>query len=151
MLLITMAIAALVGGAWTVIPAVLRGRYGVNEIITTLMMSFIGIGVANVLVKGPFKTDVGGVARTDVAAARRPLAAARRHPDPRRHHHRRRRDPRRPRGDDPDLGRLRLRVLGENPRAAEHAGLQSVRLTVLAFMLSGGLIALAGAVEILGI
>ena len=37
-----------------------------NEIITTLMMSFIGIGVANVLVKGPFKTEVLGVARTDV-------------------------------------------------------------------------------------
>ena len=61
-----MAVAALVGGAWTIIPAFLRGRYGVNEIITTLMMSFIGIGVANVLVKGPFETDVGGVARTDV-------------------------------------------------------------------------------------
>ena len=64
-----MAIAALVGGAWTIIPAVLRGRYGVNEIITTLMMSFIGIGVANVLVKGPFRTDTGGVARTDIAPA----------------------------------------------------------------------------------
>ena len=66
MLLITMAVAALVGGAWTIIPALLRGRYGVNEIITTLMMSFIGIGVANVLVKGPFRTEILGVARTDV-------------------------------------------------------------------------------------
>ena len=66
MLLITMAVAALVGGAWTIVPALLRGRYGVNEIITTLMMSFIGIGVANVLVKGPFRTEILGVARTDV-------------------------------------------------------------------------------------
>jgi general nucleoside transport system permease protein len=42
-------------------------------------------------------------------------------------------------------------VLGENPRAAEHAGLHVKRLTIVAFMASGGLIALAGAVEILGI
>jgi general nucleoside transport system permease protein len=46
---------------------------------------------------------------------------------------------------------LRLRVLGENPRAAEHAGLHTRRLIVLAFMASGALIGLAGAVEILGI
>ncbi|MGH2963628.1 MAG: putative B6 ABC transporter permease subunit 2 [Solirubrobacterales bacterium] len=151
MLLITMVIAALSGGAWTIIPAVLRGRYGVNEIITTLMMSFIGIGLANVLVKGPFKTDVGGVARTDVVPfdERFPLLF----------------------GTRIHLGfviavaailavhvlmtrtslGLRLRVLGANPRAALHAGLSPVLLTVLAFTLSGALIGLSGAVEILGV
>jgi simple sugar transport system permease protein len=151
MLLITMIVAALAGGAWTIIPAVLRGRYGVNEIITTLMMSFIGIGVANVLVKGPFKTDVLGVARTDVVPfdERFPLLF-----DTRIH-----------------LGfaiavvailavhvmmtrtsfGLRLRVLGANPRAALHAGLHPVRLTVIAFTLSGALIGLSGSVEILGV
>ena len=122
MLLITMAVAALVGGAWTIIPAYLRGRYGVNEIITTLMMSFIGIGVANVLVKGPFKTEVLGVARTDVIPfdERFPLLF-----DTRIHlgfaiavaailgvHVLMTRT---------SLG-LRLRVLGANPRAALHAG-----------------------------
>jgi general nucleoside transport system permease protein len=151
MLLITMAIAALVGAAWTIIPAVLRGRYGVNEIITTLMMSFIGIGVANVLVKGPFKTDVGGVARTDVVPfdERFPLLF-----DTRIHfgfviavvailavHVLMTRT---------SLG-LRLRVLGGNPRAALHAGLQPVWLTVIAFTLSGALIGLSGSVEILGV
>ncbi|MGH2953816.1 MAG: putative B6 ABC transporter permease subunit 2 [Solirubrobacterales bacterium] len=151
MLLITMAVAALVGGAWTLIPAILRGRYGVNEIITTLMMSFIGIGFANVLVKGPFKTDVGGVARTDVVAfdERFPLLF-----DTRIHlgfvigvvailavHVLMTRT---------SLG-LRLRVLGANPRAAQHAGLRPVRLTVIAFAISGALIGLSGAVEILGV
>jgi general nucleoside transport system permease protein len=151
MLLITMAVAALVGGAWTIIPAVLRGRYGVNEIITTLMMSFIGIGVANVLVKGPFKTDVGGVARTDVVPfdERFPLLF-----DTRIHlgfaiavaailavHVLMTRT---------SLG-LRLRVLGANPRAALHAGLHPVWLTVIAFTLSGALIGLSGSVEILGV
>jgi general nucleoside transport system permease protein len=151
MLVITMVIAALIGAAWTIIPALLRGRYGVNEIITTLMMSFIGIGVANVLVKGPFKTDVGGVARTDVVAFndRFPLLF-----DTRIHlgfaiavvailgvHVLMTRT---------SLG-LRLRVLGGNPRAALHAGLNPVRLTVIAFAISGALIGLSGAVEILGV
>jgi general nucleoside transport system permease protein len=151
MLVITMVIAALIGAAWTLIPALLRGRYGVNEIITTLMMSFIGIGVANVLVKGPFKTDVGGVARTDVVAFndRFPLLF-----DTRIHlgfaiavaailgvHVLMTRT---------SLG-LRLRVLGANPRAALHAGLRPVRLTLIAFVISGALIGLSGSVEILGV
>jgi len=151
MLVITMAIAAAAGGAWTIIPALLRGRYGVNEIITTLMMSFIGIGVANVLVKGPFRTDVLGVARTDVVPfdERLPLLF----------------------GTRIHLGfvlgvvallavhvlmtrtslGLRLRILGASPRAALHAGLNPVRLTVIAFTLSGALIGLSGSVEILGV
>ncbi len=151
MLVITMTVAVLIGAAWTIIPAVLRGRYGVNEIITTLMMSFIGIGVANVLVKGPFKTDVGGVARTDVLPfdERLPLLF-----DTRIHlgfviavvailgvHLLMTRN---------SLG-LRLRVLGANPRAALHAGLHPAWLTVIAFAISGGLIGLSGSVEILGV
>jgi general nucleoside transport system permease protein len=151
MLLITMVVAVLVGAAWTIVPAVLRGRYGVNEIITTLMMSFIGIGVANVLVKGPFKTDVGGVARTDVLPfdERFPLLF-----DTRIHfgfviavvailavHLLMTRN---------SLG-LRLRVLGANPRAALHAGLHPAWLTVIAFAISGALIGLSGSVEILGV
>lgn len=150
-LVVVMLIAALVGAAWTLVPAILRGWYGVNEIITTLMMSFIGIALANVLVKGPFRTDSGGVARTDTLSLddRLPLL-----------------------GDTlihagiiiavvailavhvvmtRTSAGLRLRVLGENARAAEHAGLHSGRLTVLAFMVSGALIALGGAVEILGL
>ena len=150
-LIVVLAIALVVGALWTVVPAVLRAWYGVNEIITTLMMSFIGIAVANILVKGPFRTEIGSVARTDTLSI----------------------DDRLPLLGDSQINAgiiigvvtilavhalmtrtsvgLRLRVLGENPRAAEHAGLRTKRLTVLAFMASGGLIALAGAVEILGI
>jgi general nucleoside transport system permease protein len=150
-LVTVMAVAAVVGALWTVVPAVLRAWYGVNEIITTLMMSFIGIALANVLVKGPFRTDTGGVARTDTLSL----------------------DDRLPLLGDTQINAgiiiavvaivvvhlvmtrtsvgFRLRVLGENRRAAEHAGLATGRITVLAFMASGGLIALGGAVEILGI
>jgi simple sugar transport system permease protein len=151
MLVATMAIAAAVGAAWTLIPAFLRGRYGVNEIITTLMMSFIGLGVANVLVKGPFRVEVGAVPRTDTIPfdERLPLLF----------------DTRIHLGfviavaaiitvhvliTRTSLG-LRLRILGTNPRAALHAGINPVRLTIVAFALSGALIGLGGSVEILGV
>lgn len=151
MLILTMLISIAAGGAWTLVPAYLRGRHGVNEIITTLMMSFIGIGVANVLVKGPFKTEVGGVARTD------PIPFDDRFPTIL--------------GTRIHLGfvialvaiigvhllmtrtslGLRLRILGANPRAALHAGLNPLLLTIIAFAISGGLIGLSGSIEILGI
>ena len=44
-----------VGAAWSLIPAFLKARYGINEIITSLMMSFLGTSLANVLVKIPFR------------------------------------------------------------------------------------------------
>jgi simple sugar transport system permease protein len=50
-LLVCMLAGSLIGALWSVIPAVLKARYGVNEIITTLMMSFLGTSLANVLIK----------------------------------------------------------------------------------------------------
>ena len=44
-------VAIAVAALWSVIPAILKARYGINEIITSLMMSFLGISFANVLVK----------------------------------------------------------------------------------------------------
>ena len=60
--LVSMAAAA----AWTIIPAFLKARYHTNEIITTLMMSFIGVGVANILVKGPFQDPTVNIPQTRV-------------------------------------------------------------------------------------
>ncbi len=143
-------IAAVVGAVWTLVPAGLKARFGVNEIITTLMMNFIGINLANILVKGPFLTDAPGVPRTDILplAERLPVLF-----DTRIHigiliaaatillvHLVMTRTP---------LG-LRLRVLGANPRAAVHFGLRTKRLTLVAFMVSGALIGMSGAVSMLG-
>lgn len=141
---------ACVGAAWTIVPAFLKAVYGVNEIITTLMMNFIGIGLANMLVKGPFLTDLPGVPRTDILALpdRLPTIG-----DTQVHvgivialvvmlalHYTMTRTP---------LG-LRLRVLGANPRAAVHLGLRPTRLTFIAFAASGALIGMSGAVSMLG-
>lgn len=46
---------ALAGGFWGFIPAFLRLRLGMNEIITTLMLNYIGILLLQFLVYGPWK------------------------------------------------------------------------------------------------
>jgi simple sugar transport system permease protein len=148
-LTLMLVVGAVVGAVWTVVPAFLKAVYGVNEIITTLMMNFIGINLANILVKGPFLTDRPGVPRTEIL----PL------------------DERLPRLGDTQvhigiviavgmmlaihfvltrtpLG-LRLQVLA-NPRAARHLGVRPVRLTFAAFAASGALIGLSAAVSMLG-
>jgi len=147
----TMAVAFAVGAAWSLIPALLKAYHGVNEIVTTLMMSFLGISFANVLIKIPFNDPETTVPQTLTLAT----------------------DDRLPRlfGTTINLGiviavvaillvhwvmtrtafGLRLQVVGASPRAAIHAGLSVPRLTLLTFGLSAGLAGLAGAVEILGV
>ena len=46
---------------------------------------------------------------------------------------------------------LRLRILGANPKAAMHAGINVKRDIMTSFALSGALIGLAAAVEVLGV
>jgi len=144
-----LVLGAAVGAMWTVVPACLKAVYEVNEIITTLMMNFIGINLANILVKGPFLTELPGVPRTEIL----PL------------------DQRLPRIGDTQIHvgiliavgmmllihfvltrtaiGLRLRVLA-SPEAARHVGVRPVRLTFMAFAASGALIGLSGAVSMLG-
>lgn len=144
-------IGAVVGAAWTLIPAFLKARYAVNEVITTLMMTFIGINLANLLVKGLFRSTKTLVPQTDVLPFGSMLPYV---PGTRIHvgivvavvavlavHYVMTRT---------SFG-IRLDVLGANPRAAVHLGLAVRRLTVISFVLSGALIGLAGAVEILGV
>jgi simple sugar transport system permease protein len=146
-----MLVGSLVGALWSVIPAVLKARYGVNEIITTLMMSFLGTSLANVLIKLVLRDPDTTVPQT------RSLGV----------------DDRLPRmfGTTIHAGLvlavltvigvhfmmtrtafgLRLQVLGANRAAAVHAGFRVERLTLAAFALSAALIGLAGAVEVLGV
>jgi simple sugar transport system permease protein len=150
-LVILCAIGTIAGSLWTVIPALLKARYGINEIISSLMMSFIGINFANLLIKGPFRSTKTLVPQTDVvpfADLLPPIPGTRIHI-----------------GifvalililvvhdvmTRTSLG-LKLRLLGENPRAALHAGLNNARLIVGGFMVSGAFMGLAGAVETLGV
>lgn len=150
--LVLFLIAALVGALWTVVPAILKARYAVNEIITTIMMNFIGINLANFLIKAPFDDATAQVPQTRVIPFGNRLSyitsTSRVH-----------------------IGivisvvviiavhlvltrtafGMRLQAMGLSPKAARHAGINVSKLTIMAFMLSGALIGLGGSIEILGL
>ena len=149
-LILCAALASAVGAIWALLPAVLRAYQGVNEIITTLMMTFLGTSFANVLVKLIFLDPTTTVPQTRTLTV----------------------DDRLPRlfGTTINSGLivgliaiigvqimmtrtslgLKLRTVGANPAAAAHAGLPVTQLTVIVFALSAGLIGLAGGIEIMG-
>lgn len=150
-LVLCMVASIIVAALWSLVPAILKARYGINEIITSLMMSFLGISFANVLVKLFFRDPATTVPQT------RELAV----------------DDRLPRLFDTIIHSgvilalvvvvavhimmtrtafgLKLQVVGANPAAAIHAGLKVGWLTIATFAISAGLIGLGGSVEILGV
>ena len=150
MLLLFLAAGA-TGAAWTIPPALLKARYGTNEIITTLMMSFIGVDLASLLIKGPFQDPAVNIPQTRVIDLDKMLPAI---PGTRIHS-----------GLLVAFGAilvvhflmtrtawgLQLRIMGANPRAARHFGVNLPRLIVTAFLASGFLIGLAAAVDFLGL
>jgi ABC-type uncharacterized transport system permease subunit len=143
-------LAGLLGGmAWVAIPALLRARFGTNEIVTTIMFNYVAFSLTAWLVKGPLR-DATIVAPQTVAiprADRFPLLG-----DTRVHagvliavlvwalvtwwFHR-------------SQAGFELRATGENPRAAAHAMIPVGVLTAGALLLSGALAGLAGAGDIL--
>ena len=149
--LLSMVLATGVAMLWSLVPALLRAYQGVNEIITTLMMTFLGTSFANVMVKLVFLDPATTVPQTRTLAVENRL----------------------PRLYDTTVTSgvlmglvaviavhlmmtrtafgLRLRIVGANPRAALHAGLNVPALTVSVFALSAGLAGLAGAIDILGV
>ena len=148
---VSLLVAFVVGAVWSLLPAFLKARYGVNEIITSLMMSFLGLSLGNVLIKLAFLDPTTTVPQTRTLAV----------------------EDRLPRLFDTTIHSglliallaivavhlvmtrtafgLKLQVVGASPRAALHAGLPVARLTFVTFALSAGLIGLGGAVEILGV
>jgi len=149
-LVVLTLLAGAAGAVWTLVPAILKARYETNEIITTLMMSFIGVGVANILIKGPFQDPTVNIPQTRVLPLDKMLP-----PIP---------------GTRIHVGvllalaaalivhfvltrtsfGLRLQILGANPRAARHVGLNVQRLIVMSFLVSGLLVGMAAAADILG-
>lgn len=155
-----MMAAGILGGAlWGAIPGLLKARLKVNEIITTLMLNYIIVELVNFFVfavwsEGGFQmskvfpktawlprlTDYGKVIEafrglTTHAGLILALIASgiiwyilyR------------------------SVWGYEIRLIGDNPRAAEYAGLNITRNTVLVMMLSGALAGLAGMSEIAGV
>lgn len=59
-LLPAVLLASFVAGAfWALLPAVMRVRFGVGEVITTILMNFVGIHLASWAVHGPLREPRG--------------------------------------------------------------------------------------------
>ena len=152
-ILIALTAGAAAGAVWGFIPAILRRRWGVFEVLSTLMMNFIAAYGVSYLVRGPLQepTRIYPQSATIANAAHLPLLLQ---------------------GTRLHLGFLlavacvigawiwlsfresgfRARVTGANPIAAASAGLIGTeRVTFRVFLASAALCGLAGSVEVLGI
>ena len=146
--------AALVAGAaWTVVPTLMRVRLGVGEVITTILMNFVGIHLAAYMVHGPLQESRGVFPQTDpiAEAARLPVLL----PGTRLHAGfalaavlavgmtlllRRSR------------AGFRLRAVGASAEAARVSGrIDAGRVVVASFLASGAIAGLAGGVEVSGL
>ncbi len=146
--------ASLAAGAlWAAVPALMKLRLGVGEVITTILMNFVGLHLAAWVVHGPLQESRGVFPQTDpvAEAARLPVLV----PGTRLHL-----------GFAVAVGlavvawivlaRTRagfsVRATGAAPAAARVAGRIRVRRVVAAvFLLSGAVAGLAGGVEIAGV
>jgi len=143
----------LAGAAWAVLPAFLKAKMGVNDVITTLMMNYIAMYLVLYLIHGPWKgKKMWGFPYTDIfpQAAWLPLI-----PGTRIH------------WLTLALGLFaallvyilitrtkqgfEIRVIGENPEAARFAGISYLKTTILVMFISGGLAGLAGVGEVAGV
>ena len=148
-----MVLAGIVGGGlWAAIPAVLRTRLSVNEILSSLMLTYVATQVLGYLVGGPWKDPNG---RNFPATA--PLLADQTLPIlvP---------------GTTIHLGVLialilpfifwavmarsvfgfQIRVVGSAPQAARHGGFDSKQTIWLAMLIGGAMAGLAGSLEFTG-
>jgi simple sugar transport system permease protein len=148
-----MILAAFAGGAlWAGIPGWLRAYFGVNEIITTLMLNYVAVLWVNYLVYGPWKDPEG---HNFPFTPRFTDNAVFGHLGDGQLHH----------GVwAPLAGAVllllllyrtqwgyELRVMGENAQAARYAGIDIRRNILLVMLLSGGLAGIAGMVQVSGI
>ena len=147
-----LAAAMLAGALLLLLPAWLKGRFGVDEVVTTLLMNFIVLLAVSALLDGPMKdpTAMGwpqSVAVQDALQLDRLVERSRVHT-----------------GLLLALGAALLlwallrfsafgfavRAVGANARAAGFAGLPVARTALLVALGSGALAGLAGAVEVAG-
>lgn len=148
-----LAASALAGAVWTLVPAVMKLRLGVGEVITTILMNFVGLHLAAWVVHGPLQESRGVFPQTDAIARSARLPAL--IPGTRLHA-----------GFAVALllaGALwalfrwtrlgfRIRAVGASAEAAGTSGRIDVRRVIaVTFLSSGALAGLAGGVEVAGV
>jgi simple sugar transport system permease protein len=138
--------------AWGAVPAVLKTRFGVSEILVSLMLTYVAVLLLGLLVHGPLKDPTGyGFPQSAMfgASANLPLLVE---------------------GTRLNAGAIvgllvvlaawlvmartivgfQIRVVGEAPAAARYAGFSGNRVVWLTLMASAGLAGLAGVFEVAG-
>ena len=149
-----MFIAGFIGGAiWGLIPAILKIKFSINEVISTLMMNYICNEFMTLLVVGPWRGKTKfGFPYTDDLPASATLSLI---PGSRIHYatlliaiitvvvlgilvYKTR------------FG-YEVRVIGENPEAARYSGIDFFKTTLVIMAISGGVAGLAGVGEAAGI
>jgi len=152
-LLVAMMLAGVLGGAaWAAIPAFLKTRCNANEILTSLMLTYVAALFLSYLVHGPWRDPEGfnfPESRLFADSALLPLLVE---------------------GTRLHIGLLitiavvvaawvllsrtligfQVKVVGAAPRAARFAGFKQPRLVWFSLLLGGGLAGLAGMMEVAG-
>jgi simple sugar transport system permease protein len=148
---LALAVGAAAGAGWAFIPGMLKARVGAHEVITTIMMNYIGILLCSYLANYPFKAE-GWVAQTNVVETSAQL-------------------PRLVSSTQlsaslfvalicvviayyilykTSLG-YEIRAVGLNPSAAEFGGIGIQKSIVIAMLISGMFAGIGGAGEVLGL
>ena len=154
-----MLAGAAAGAIWAIVPGILKARLGVNEIITTLMLNYVALAWVQFWVFGPWSeggfpqtapfvkeawlprlTDFSdqfpvlagltthlGLAFGLIAAAIMSVVISR------------------------TRWGYEIRLIGDNPRAARYAGINTTRYVIVVFAISGALAGLAGMSEVSGV
>ena len=148
-----LAAALLAGAAWAAVPAFMKVRLGIGEVIPTILMNFVGIYLAAFVVHGPLQENRGVFPQTDPIsdAARLSVLVE---------------------GTRLHAGFLiallvglilwaglrwthfgfQVRSVGASPDAARVSGMiESKRVLLVVFLSSGAIAGLAGGIEITGV
>jgi simple sugar transport system permease protein len=151
--IITIIIAGFVFGAfWGFIPGILKSKFKTNEIITSLLMNFIGVWLVSYVVRFPLKDPDSFIAVTQKVqdSARLPLLVTR---------------------TSLHMGILvgvavaviiwfifqytvfgyRLKTMGVNPLTARFGGIAIDKMVPVTMIISGGIAGLAGTVQVSGV
>ncbi|PKU21521.1 ABC transporter permease [Telmatospirillum siberiense] len=145
--------AAVAGAVLLLVPLLMRLRFGVDEVVTTLLLNFVILLFVSMMIEGPLKDPLAfgwpqSVPVVADAMLPRLVARSRLHI-----------------GLPIGVGLAMLtwfvqsrttfglesRAAGLNPRAAAFAGVSLTRILISVACLSGGVAGLAGAIEVMGV
>ncbi|AJS61139.1 ABC transporter permease [Paenibacillus sp. IHBB 10380] len=152
-LIVSIVAGIVAGGLWSVLAGWLDARFGMNLLITTLLLNYIAILFAGYLVAYPFKDTTGSAAMAQSAMIDQSVWL-----------------PKLFQGMGLHAGFIlaivaalllyvfmkktvagyEIRMLGNNPLFASYGGVRRGRMMMIAMLVSGGLAGLAGAGEVLG-